>query len=280
MEKMKHIDKTSQLSKHKRTPLIKPKRNPVKLILMVQESAKPHTASYRSNVISSLSAQTLSDKYSRATFDRIPQFEDSLVSSFPYCTLSQAASVKVLPESKTKTRITYDELHNQLSKITQELQAEGYNIEEPFNSQRQRRTREERKKKDIPKVEVLEDINFTQQIRNRTQLVSFARTIGGMMPKPELKDSVKTSSHKKENKKPLVSIEKNNQHIVRKYLGDLYSRIVFKVKEIGKKRKGRVSIETKIGYELQKAKSNKFTAIKRNIHQAKKSLQFDHISLK
>eukprot|EP00826_Nyctotherus_ovalis_P009551 TRINITY_DN12526_c0_g1_i11.p2 TRINITY_DN12526_c0_g1~~TRINITY_DN12526_c0_g1_i11.p2 ORF type:complete len:309 (+),score=92.49 TRINITY_DN12526_c0_g1_i11:399-1325(+) len=298
MERMKRSN--AQTSARKKTlkqsaPSVKGKaRNPSKLVIMVQESAKPFTTpSYRSSVTSSMSTQLLPRKSSRAAFEthKVSQFDESSInsaSSFVEPALGQANSARDFSDSKSRLRSTYDDLHDQLSKITQELRAEGYNVGE-LNSQRQRRTREERRRKNLaaPEVdkneyvqvrtEVLEDINFPQQIRNarRFRLAASSRTVCGSM-KGELKNTVYGGKGKKENKQPMCASKGggSNKHAARKYLGELYSRIIFKVRKIEKEKRAQISIQAKVAekYESHRAK---LPLPRQTLHQTKKSVQLD-----
>lgn len=299
MERMRKSN--AQTSARKKTskqsaPSVKSKpRNPAKLVVMVQESAKLHTATprYRSSVTSSMSAQLLPRKSSRAAFEphKVSQFDESSinsVSSFVEPGLGQANSARDFPDSKNRLRSTYDDLHDQLSKITQELRAEGYNVGE-LNSQRQRRTREERRRKNLAapetdrheyaqvRTEVLEDINLPQQIRNarRFRLAASSRTVCGSA-KERPKNATYGGKGKKENKQPMCVGKGggSNKHAARKYLGELYSRIIFKVRKIEKEKRAQMSVQAKVAekYESQRAK---LPLPRQTLHQTKKSVQFD-----
>ena len=105
---------------------------------------------------------------------------------------------------------------------------------------------------------------------------------------PKLKKSIKENNlaPEKQLKKLELNINRKatdpNKHIIRKHLGELYAKIMFKVKEV--ERKKRTSIPLKIvNKKLEKCVSSKNdlvknTKLKSFIHKSKKSVQGNMVS--
>lgn len=131
----------------------------------------------------------------------------------------------------------YSSLREQLSKITLEVFASDC-ADEASILQRQRRTRKERRKKsitpedssEISKKSSLMDLNATQCVeRPRKANVKRVATARGSI-------QVAKAAAKLKNV-PAKSRKEANPHMARKYLNELYAKILFKVKDMERERK-------------------------------------------
>lgn len=148
----------------------------------------------------------------------------------------------------------YLTLRDQLSKLTMEIQGNNCSIDDSVNSKKQRRTRKERKKGQFDRDSsmVMDSGTLEKSVLNNTQDVN-KMSRGRLNKVPSGKIGLKRPlpGHKqndaaKENTKPnqtssskLIITKKpdSNKHLARKYLGELYAKIIFKVKEIEKNSK-------------------------------------------
>ena len=165
----------------------------------------------------------------------------------------------------------YLTLRDQLNKLTMDIQADC-SLDESLNSVKQRRTREERRKggnvnKEKPEVnkgmkKCMSNVNcaqlFGREGRNVLSVIPNNMLSGKQRAKSGAKQPIiqrnfkKPTMHNvsKENTKPnlnpiIKTIPNSNKkiatdpkkYLVRKYLGELYTKIAFKVKEIERKKK-------------------------------------------
>ena len=147
-----------------------------------------------------------------------------------------------------KESIAYNALKKQLNRITLELRREG--SEQDLT--KQRRTREDRKirlKQPIyTKEQILGRLNRSQDaIKITDEIVpnTFKMKHISKIGKPHTRNSFKKviKYPTKENAKPITKLAghpnkmSSKKHIARKYLGELYTRIIFKVREIEREKK-------------------------------------------
>lgn len=310
------IDKTSKSSA---------KKDANKLIIMIEESRdiKPVTAriSYRNSIANSSNQPR---KSSRPLFTTVNSSQiDDPNSSSTQLLSDYHTSIEIEPFNpdlscskdwlNTKMKTTYDTLHEQLSKITQELRNEGYDVgDTSVTSLKQRRTREERRKKNTPnfgiaesdkneliksKVEILEDMSVSQQMRNANRhiLPQTSKSILGMKAalkskfgnkmqpnndkiKPELRKQY-TKENNKIIIKPMKSARKSpepNRHIARKHLFELYSKIIYKVKEIERQKRFNENGKSKLSVRGANSRSDlKCSPFKQSLHKTRKSIQLN-----
>jgi hypothetical protein len=204
---------------------------------------------------------------------------------------------------------TYKSLREQLHKITQELRAERHDIDDISTMQKQRRTREERRKRNfhlenttpLPNKDIdslikeqlnnLKSANHKKDIQAPKEIGSGRRSVG--MEKITLfnQNNNVTKQLTKENKRPsfkqlkILKSASNkrltdpNKHIVRKYLAELYTKITLKVKDIERERRGMVLRKGLEKCATSKSNLNRTQALKTGLHQPKKSLQCDAINI-
>jgi len=219
-----------------------------------------------------------------------------------------ARSPETSKEDTLRAVKAYKNLRDQLHKITQELGAEGPDINDFSKMQRQRRSREERMKRNFNLEDTIPIFNKGNNSLMRERLnnlqnpshkkdthipIGIARK-SVKMEKTKLFSQNNEASKQlaKENKRPSLKQLKilksasnkklinPNKHLVRKYLTELYTKIVLKVKDI--EREKREVVMLKKGLEkcaTSKSNLNKIQMLKRAFHQPKKSLQCDSIKI-
>jgi hypothetical protein len=154
------------------------------------------------------------------------------------------------PSSLHKETIAYNALKKQLNRITLELRRED--SEQDLG--KQRRTREDRKirlKQPVyTKEQILGRLNRSQDaIKITDEIVPNTFSHSKMkhkskVGKPHTRNSFKKVIHPtKENARPITKLTghtntiSSKKHVTRKYLGELYTRIIFKVREIEREKK-------------------------------------------
>ena len=154
-------------------------------------------------------------------------------------------------KGRNKESIAYSKLRDQLSKITLELRAES---NEPSDRcQSKRRTRKDRRLKPmnnrskIYKNKILSKLNRSQDAIKITENIvpKGLHLLKNLPLKTKAKNGI--GNYTKENSKPGKMIIKpllwgkkimeSQRHLARKYLGEVYSKIIFKVKDIERQKK-------------------------------------------
>lgn len=192
-----------------------------------------------------------------------------------------------------KDSSAYNALKNQLNRLTLELRRED--SEQDLG--KHRRTREDRKVRlklqnnatALSKELILGRLNRSQDaIKITDEIVPSKLSLSKMkyvskVSKPHARDSFKKPAKQptKENAKPVVKFaadsnrrsKNSRKHIARTYLGELYTRIMFKVKEIERERKTNVPLKNACKCSERTAPSRQDTSginsLKKLIHALK-----------
>jgi len=291
MERMKRVNKVNNfqpLTTRAKTPgnqgrlrKNKLKKDTSKLILMVQETEKPEILDSCKSLNRTKSKPLFSPTYSKAT-----------VSNYGSNRPSVNSSLQNIPkEGLKRDSSAYLTLRQQLDKLTMEIQGNTERQDESISYRKQRRTRKERGKGKRDISMALEDTS-TLSSKRGPSILNSARDApprfifdttpknveDGKLGKPPLSSSRKVLDKAAKENKPIQKINLMKKdpriHLVRKYLGDLYTKIIFKVRDMGKSKKAvkKRTLEKcpSSRQELPKLHSNQrvFT------HAHKKSLQY------
>lgn len=273
------------------------KKDMSKLVLMVQETEKPEVACADS--CKSQSRGSNKPLFS-PTFAR--SAAPSLSSKRPSANVSVHSTCGAARDGLRRDASAYLLLREQLDRLTMEIQGDcsGERLEESVSCRKQRRTRKERGKGNLKRDTsmITEDVSAFSVKRGPSVLKS-AR--GGDRPtrfildttsknaiegnkrgKPSMSSSKKTlDKGAKENAKLNPGQRLNlarkdpNGYVARKHLGDLYTRVIFKVRNIerSKKTAPKKTLEKcpSSRHELPKLQSNPRVFG----HAHKKSLQYN-----
>ena len=157
------------------------------------------------------------------------------------CSTRGNKSLKNFPSLRETSMSTYNDLHDRLKQITLEIKAKGHEVGCPFELLENGKTNmlnvAKRFLKNIKENTVLSNMK-KYKILIDNQAVNLNKTL--------LKSKNKSSSKKllqftKENIKPNEDDSKllsdHQKHLARKYLGELYTRIIYKVKDFEKERR-------------------------------------------
>eukprot|EP00826_Nyctotherus_ovalis_P005272 TRINITY_DN11184_c0_g1_i8.p1 TRINITY_DN11184_c0_g1~~TRINITY_DN11184_c0_g1_i8.p1 ORF type:complete len:341 (-),score=58.98 TRINITY_DN11184_c0_g1_i8:146-1168(-) len=307
MERMKRVNKIScpqPLTGRTKTPghqgglrKNRQKKDTSKLVLIVQETEKPETACADS-------CRNLSRTNSKPLFS--PTFAKpaapSLSSKRPSANVSVQSACGTARDGLCRDASAYLLLREQLDRLTMEIQGDcsGERREESVSLRKQRRTRKERGKGNLKRDTsmITEDVsafslrrgpsilNSARGSDRPTRLIldtTFKNTIeDNKRGKPSMSSSKKIlDKGAKENAKSNPGQRLNlarkdpNGYVARKYLGDLYTRIMFKARNIERSKK------TAPKKSLEKCPSSRheFPKLQSNprvfSHAHKKSLQYN-----
>lgn len=254
MERMKRVNKVNNfqpLTTRAKTPghqglrKNKLKKNTGKLILMVQETEKPEIQD---------PCKSLNRTQSKPLFS--PTCAKAAVSNFTSKRPSVNSSMQNIPkEGLKRDSSTYLTLREQLDKLTMEIQGNTESQEESMSYRKQRRTRKERGKVKRDTSMAMEDTS-TLSSKREPSILNSARGApprfifdttpknvgeGSKLGKPPLSSSRKVLDKTTKENKPSqkISLMKKDPrtHLVRKHLGDLYTKIIFKVRDMEKSKK-------------------------------------------
>lgn len=270
LERMERVKKAKQfrapsLARRSKPPMqsssAAKNKNKSKLILMVQESSNlklpvPKVTSCKNK------DQVFTNRF--APSPSIPESRGSKDQGRPSLGSVSRSLQDGLPQETQKgmrrDASAYLTLRDQLSKLTMEIQGNNCSVDDSVSSKKQRRTRKERKKGQFDRDSsmVVDSggfgknlLNCTQEVHKRSQdlLSSIPKPkIGLKRPLAKLQKHTSDLRFAKENAKPnlhsssskLLPLKKGtdtNRHVARKYLGDMYAKVMHKVRDIEKSTK-------------------------------------------
>jgi len=269
LERMKRIKKLSKppLTKNINKTLKLPRHESNK-VLIIQQPSKVHKRAFdrKSSEKGIKTVRVLSRRLSKQLDppDSISEF-----STTNDLNISSTLTERVKP-SRGMSR--YNTLREQLSKITLEVFA-NENADEVSILQRQRRTRKERTKKSInteyqvTKKSSLMGLNGTQRVEktSRCEVRGVATARGSIQASRTFTEpvnhSAKLKNTVKENKVKHLPNKKQkdyNCHIARKYLNELYAKILFKVRDMGKEKRMPLKMTKRPLGKCASSKTNSF----------------------
>lgn len=301
MERMKRVNKVNNfqpLTTRAKTPghqgglRKKLKKDTSKLVLMVQETGKP-------GVANADSCKSLNRTQSKPLFS--PSYAKPTTSNSISKRPSVNTSIQNIPNNTKegmRDASAYLTLREQLDKLTMEIQSTDYyeQQDESVSYRKQRRTRKERGKGKRDMSMAIDDTS-TLSAKRTPSLLNSARgpekTIrftfdttpksksgieGGKIGKPPINSSRKVLDKIAKENKPNTGQKINllkkdpRTHLVRKYLGDLYSKVMFKVKNIERNKK---TVTKRILEKCPSSRQELHNNPKVFAHAHKKSLQYN-----